>query len=84
MLLEIKSFKEEKKRKPKLHQLWAIPIFLLQHDVICCSDGYIYQFLDHIKLLHFVNGDVIHHNKEHSLGKTPRELTERFTNFTHM
>ena len=30
-------------------------------DVICCSNGYIYHFLDYIKLLLFVNANVIHH-----------------------
>ena len=30
-------------------------------DVICCSNGYIYHFLDYITLLLFVNANVIHH-----------------------
>ena len=33
-------------------------------DVICCSNRYICHFLDYIKLLLFVNANVIHHVQE--------------------
>ena len=67
MLLEIGLFKKrkkekrkEKKKRSKLHQVWAIPIPIsTTKDVICCSNGYIYHFLDYIKLLLFFN--VIYH-----------------------
>ena len=50
------------KKKSKLHLVWAIPIPIsTTKDVICCSNGYIYHFLDYIKLLLFVNANVIHH-----------------------
>ena len=32
--------------------------------MICCSNGYIYHFLDYITLLLFVNANVIHHVEE--------------------
>ena len=46
-------------------QVWAftIPISTTK-DVICCSSGYIDRFLDYIKLLLFVNCNVIHHVEE--------------------
>ena len=58
-----KKRKQNKKRKElKLHLVWAIPIPIsTTKDVICCSNGYIYHFLDYIKLLLFVNANVIHH-----------------------
>ena len=66
MLLEIGLLKktktkqkQEKKRNPKV---WAIPIPIsTTKDVICCSNGYIYHFRDYIKLLLFVNANVIHY-----------------------
>ena len=55
MLLEIGLFKKKKKRKEKkskLHQVWAIPTPIsTTKDVICCSDGYIYHFLDYIMII---------------------------------
>ena len=58
-----KKRKQNKKRKElKLHLVWAIPIPIsTTKDVICCSYGYLYRFLDYIKLLLFVNANVIHH-----------------------
>ena len=54
--------KKKKKKKSKLHQVWAIPVPIsTTKDVICCFNGYTYHFLDYIKLLLFVNGNVIHH-----------------------
>ena len=73
MLLEIGLFKNQnktkqnkskkkKKKTSKLHKVWAIPVPIsTTKDVICCSNGYIYHFLDYIKLLLFVNTNVIHH-----------------------
>ena len=50
------------KKKSKLHQVRAIPVPVsTTKDVICCSNGYIYHFLDYITLLLFVNANVIHH-----------------------
>ena len=57
-----KTKKQVQKKKSKLHQVWAIPVPIsTTKDVICCSNGYIYHFLDYIKLLLFVNANVIHH-----------------------
>ena len=57
-----KESKTRKEKKLKLHLVWAIPIPIsTTKDVICCSNGYIYHFLDYIKLLLFVNANVIHH-----------------------
>ena len=74
MLLEIELFnnnnnnnnktkkKKKKKRKSKLHLVWPIPFpIYTTKDVVCSSNGYIYHFLDYIKLLLFVNANVIHH-----------------------
>ena len=72
MLLEIGLFKKKEKkkkekRKKKEHKVkeikvWAIPIPIsTTKDLICCSNGYIYHFLDYIRLLLFVNANVIHH-----------------------
>ena len=67
MLLEIELFKNEEKgkkikKKTKIASVWAIPIPIsTTKDVICCSNGYIYHFLDYIKLLLFVNANVIHY-----------------------
>ena len=59
MLLEIGLFEKKKKERKKV---WAIPIPVSATKyVICCSNGYIYHFLDYIKLLLFVNANVIHH-----------------------
>ena len=65
MLLEIGLFKR-KKRKKKINQKCCIksglPIPISStKDVMCCSNGYIYHFIGHIKLLLFVNANVIHH-----------------------
>ena len=73
MLLEIGLLKKQNKRKRKKKKRNKICIkaglsqvlFLQQKDVICCSNGYIYHFLDYIKLLLFVNANVIHHVLEH-------------------
>ena len=52
----------KKKRKSQFHHVWAIPIPIsTTKDVICCSYGHIYHFLDYLKLLPFVNANVIHH-----------------------
>ena len=57
-----KESKTRKQKKPKLHLVWAIPIPIsTTKDVICCSYGYLYHFLDHTMLLLFVNANVIHH-----------------------
>ena len=57
-----KKGKKGKEKKSKLLSVWAIPIPIsTTKDVICCSNGYIYHFLDYIKLLLFVNANVIHH-----------------------
>ena len=65
MLLKIELLekkKKEKKRKSKFLLVWAIPILIsTTKDVICCSNGYIYHSLVYIKLLLFVNANVIHH-----------------------
>ena len=70
MLLEIGLFqkKEKKKerkkekRKEKKRKVWAMPIPISTTKyVTCCSNGYIYHFLDYIKLLLFVNANVIHY-----------------------
>ena len=38
-----------------MHKVWAIPISIFTtKDVTCCSNGYIYHFLDYIKLLHII------------------------------
>ena len=75
MLLEIGLLKKTKqnktKRKKKKRNKICIKaglsqvLFLQQKDVICCSNGYVYHFLDYIKLLLFVNVNVIHHVLEH-------------------
>ena len=57
-----KESKTRKEKKLKLHLVWAIPIPIsTTKDVICCSYGYLYHFLDYIKLLLFVNANIIHH-----------------------
>ena len=74
MLLETRLLKKNKKQKKKkneekrkekkseLHEVWAIPIpTSTTKDAICYSNGYIYHFLDYIRLLIFVNANVIHH-----------------------
>ena len=64
MLLEIELLKKkkEKKGKSKLHEDWAIPIPIsTTKGVVCCSNDYVYNFLDYMKLLLFVNANVIHH-----------------------
>ena len=75
MLLEIGLFQKKNKqkqnkkatttttkKKSKLHLVWAIPVPIsTAKDVICCSNGYIYHFLDYIRLLLFVNANVIYH-----------------------
>ena len=77
-----KKKKEKKKRnqnciKSGLSQFLYIST---TKDVICCSNGYIYHFLDCIKLLPM--SFTMSKNVEHSSEKTPRELMERFTNLT--
>ena len=53
--------KQNKSQKKKI-KVWAISVPIsTTKDVICCSNGYIYHFLDYIKLLLFVNTNVIHH-----------------------
>ena len=54
MPLEIELLKQKKKKEN------SIPISTTK-DVICCSNDYVYHFLDYIKLLLFVNVSVIHH-----------------------
>ena len=66
MLLEIGLLKKKKKQSKKTKRkeikiAWAIPIPISTKDVICCSNGYIYHFLDYIMLLLFVNTNVIQH-----------------------
>ena len=66
MLLEIGLFKkkkrkERKKNEKKRNQNCNIPIPIsTTKDVIHCSNGYNYHRLDYIKLLLFVNANVIH------------------------
>ena len=55
-----KTKQNKAKQKPK--KVWAIPVPIsTTKDVICCSNGYIYHFLDYITLLLFVDANVIHH-----------------------
>ena len=68
MLLEIGLFKKKKRKRKKKEnkvkeiKVSAIPIPIsTTKDLICCSNGYIYHFLDYIKLLLFVNANVIHY-----------------------
>ena len=71
MLLEIgllkKKTKQNKSKKKKRKEIKialsrAIPRPIsITKDIICCSNGYIHHFLDYIKLLLFVNANVIHH-----------------------
>ena len=69
MLLEIGLLKRKKKSKQKQKQnktkaksgLYIPAPISTTKDVICCSNGYIYHFLDYITLLLFVNANVIHH-----------------------
>ena len=68
MLLEIIS---TKKKKEKERKVWAMPIPISTTKyVTCCSNGYIYHFLDYIKLLLFVNAKwmsfIMSKNVEHS------------------
>ena len=64
MLLEIELLKKKKKGKEKkikiALRLIPIPIFTTK-GVVCCSNDYVYHFLDYMKLLLFVNANVIHH-----------------------
>ena len=77
MLLEIGLLKRKKKAKTKTKQnksqkqkkyqnciksgLYIPAPISTTKDVICCSNGYIYHFLDYLTLLPFVNTNVIHH-----------------------
>ena len=66
MLLEIgllqRKNKNKTKAKKKKIKVWAIPVPIsTTKDVICCSNGHIYHFLEYITLMHFVNANVIHH-----------------------
>ena len=57
-----KKKKERKRKEIKIALVRAIPIPIATTKyVICCSNGYIYHFLDYIKLMLFVNANVIHH-----------------------
>ena len=63
MLLEIELLKRKRKKIKialSLGYPWLVPVSTTK-DVICCSNGYIYHFLDYITLLLFVNANVIHH-----------------------
>ena len=54
--------KQKPEKKIKIALSWAIPVPIsTTKDIICCSNGYIYHFLDYITLLLFVNANVIHH-----------------------
>ena len=82
MLLEVGLLKRKTKQN-KIQKVWAIPVPIsTTKDVICCSNGYIYHFLDCIKLLPM--SFTMSKNVEHSSEKTPRELMERFTNLMHL
>ena len=63
MLLEIGLFKkkEEKRKEIKIALSLGYPnsYFYDKRCNICCSNGYIYHFLDYIKLLLFVSANVI-------------------------
>ena len=63
MLLEIELLKNKKIEKEiKIALRPGYPnSYHTTKDVICCSNGDIYHFLDYIKLLLFVNANVIHH-----------------------
>ena len=52
--------KAKKEKKFKIALSLCYPISTTK-DVICCSNGYIYHFLDYKTLLLFVNANVIHH-----------------------
>ena len=53
---------QKQKKERKKSKVWAIPSsYFYNKYVISCSNGYIYHFLDYIKLLLFVNANVIHH-----------------------
>ena len=51
MLLEVGLLKRKTKQK-KIQKVWAIPVPIsTTKDVICCSNSYIYHFLDYIIIL---------------------------------
>ena len=54
---------KSRKKKIKIAQSLGYPssYFYNKRCNLCCSNGYIYHFLDYIKLLLFVNANVIHH-----------------------
>ena len=59
--------KPKRKKNSKLHLVWAIPVPIsTTKDVVCCSNGYIYHFLDYITFLLFVNANVIHNNNNNN------------------
>ena len=58
MLLEIGLLKRKTKTKTKQKKQKQ------NKTKVCCSNGYVYHFLDYIKLLLFVNANVIHHVEE--------------------
>ena len=69
MLLEIGLFKKKKNKSKKkkrkeikiaLSRAIPSPISITK-DITCYSNGYTHHFLDYIKLLLFVNANVIHH-----------------------
>ena len=61
MLLEVGLLKRKTKQN-KIQKVWAIPVPIsTTKGVICCSNGYINNFLDYITLLLFVNANVNHH-----------------------
>ena len=60
-----KKRKKKKRKEKKRHQI-ALSLgypnfYFYKKDVICCSNGYSYHFLDYIRLLLFANANVIHH-----------------------
>ena len=75
MLLEIgllkrkKQKQKQKQKKTKAKKKFKIALslgypssyFYNKTDVICCSNGYIYHFLDYRTLPLFVDANVIHH-----------------------
>ena len=64
MLLEIELFKKQKKGKEEEEEEKKIKIVLslgYSNSYSTTKDDYIYHFLDYIKLLLFVNANVIDH-----------------------
>ena len=85
-IIQKKKKKKERKKTSTLHQVWVILIPIsTTKDVICSPNGYIYHFLHYTKLLFLSmpTSFIMSKNMEHSSEKTPRELMEKFANFTH-